>query len=174
MSARDEILRAYTEILNNDGERAATLEAVAARANVSKGGLLYHFGSKRILAEALVERFTEVAEQDLEAMRTSPDGPAAYYLHTSNFQNTEFDQLIIAVYHLSREFDDRPAEAMRRIQQAWFDLILEEVGDRAVTRAIVLMGDGLYYNAMLQGSVSAPDDAVLDELLGVVDRLRQS
>lgn len=40
------------------------LDAVAADAGVSKGGLLYHFPSKEALAEALVERLVEGFDAD--------------------------------------------------------------------------------------------------------------
>ena len=46
-NSREQILDAYEHLLVQAGERAATLDAVAAQAKVSKGGLLYHFGSKK-------------------------------------------------------------------------------------------------------------------------------
>ncbi|MFD6137897.1 TetR/AcrR family transcriptional regulator, partial [Isoptericola sp. NPDC060257] len=39
-AARAKVLRAFAELLVESGERAATLDAVAERAGVSKGGLL--------------------------------------------------------------------------------------------------------------------------------------
>lgn len=74
MSARDNILRAYEEILIAGGERAATLDAVAANAGVSKGGLLYHFRSKEALANGLFERLDALADADLDTMATAPEG----------------------------------------------------------------------------------------------------
>ncbi|MGN6428010.1 MAG: TetR/AcrR family transcriptional regulator, partial [Leifsonia sp.] len=50
-SARDRILDAFEELLAEHSERAATLDAVAAKAGVSKGGLLYHFASKDALVD---------------------------------------------------------------------------------------------------------------------------
>src|SRR5690606_1251603 len=52
--ARERVLDAYETILLTEGERAATLEGVAAAAGVSKGGLLYHFASKDQLADGLL------------------------------------------------------------------------------------------------------------------------
>ena len=63
MSARDALLSAYQSLLLAEGERAATLEAVAAEAGVSKGGLLYHFRSKDALAEALIDRLDELVAE---------------------------------------------------------------------------------------------------------------
>jgi AcrR family transcriptional regulator len=44
-----------------------TLEAVAAEAGVSKGGLLYHFPTKDALLEALVQDWLDRFEADVEA-----------------------------------------------------------------------------------------------------------
>lgn len=55
-NSREQILDAYEHLLVQAGERAATLDAVAAQAKVSKGGLLYHFGSKKALFQALLDR----------------------------------------------------------------------------------------------------------------------
>ena len=40
---RRRLLDAATAVVRRDGARALTLDAVAAEAGVSKGGLLYHF-----------------------------------------------------------------------------------------------------------------------------------
>ncbi|MEA2177259.1 MAG: hypothetical protein QOG77_556, partial [Solirubrobacteraceae bacterium] len=45
-STRDRLIDAFENLLVTVGSRAATLDAVAAAADVSKGGLLYHFPSK--------------------------------------------------------------------------------------------------------------------------------
>ena len=55
-SARERLLDAAVAVVRRDGAQALTLDAVAAEAGVSKGGLLYHFRSKRDLLDALVER----------------------------------------------------------------------------------------------------------------------
>lgn len=52
------ILTAATEIVQEEGVVKLTLEAVAKRAGVSKGGLLYHFPSKEALIKGMVEEWT--------------------------------------------------------------------------------------------------------------------
>ncbi|KAB8193705.1 TetR family transcriptional regulator [Nonomuraea phyllanthi] len=56
---RDELLDAAEELLRDQGSDALTLAAVAERAGVSKGGLLYHYGSKDALIKGMVERLIE-------------------------------------------------------------------------------------------------------------------
>ena len=54
-SARQRILAAADELSRDLGPANLSLDAVAQRAGVSKGGLLYHFPSKARLLKALVE-----------------------------------------------------------------------------------------------------------------------
>ena len=65
--AREKVLQAAEELALEVGPANLSLDAVAARAGVSKGGLLYHFPSKARLLEALVEDFVRRFEQSLEA-----------------------------------------------------------------------------------------------------------
>jgi AcrR family transcriptional regulator len=59
---RDELLDAAECLLEDHGAQGLTLAAVAERAGVSKGGLLYHFGSKDALIKGMIERL--IAEFD--------------------------------------------------------------------------------------------------------------
>lgn len=56
---RDTILDAAELVLFEHGTQALTLSAVAERAGVSKGGLLYHFPAKEALIKGLVDRVIE-------------------------------------------------------------------------------------------------------------------
>ncbi|MFI7703387.1 TetR/AcrR family transcriptional regulator [Nonomuraea sp. NPDC049480] len=64
---KDELLDAAEELLCDQGSAALTLSAVADRAGVSKGGLLYHYGSKEALIKGMVERLIEDFDQLMAA-----------------------------------------------------------------------------------------------------------
>jgi AcrR family transcriptional regulator len=53
---RAQLLDAAEGVVAQLGARNLTLDAVAARSGISKGGLLYHFRSKEDLAAAMIER----------------------------------------------------------------------------------------------------------------------
>ncbi len=80
--AREKVLDAFEAILVDDGERAATMDATARSAGVSKGGLLYHFASKELLEAGLIERLRALVEDDVAAMSSYPGGPIAHYLRS--------------------------------------------------------------------------------------------
>lgn len=87
---RDRLIAATIDLLVEEGIGAVTLNAVAARAGVSKGGLQHHFSSKQELLEALsnqvlqhfMSQVATLAAADSEAhgrntrayLRTSADG----------------------------------------------------------------------------------------------------
>jgi AcrR family transcriptional regulator len=63
--ARSRVLDAAFHLARRDGVAAMTLEAVASRARVSKGGLLYHFPSKDALVRGMVEDLQRIFEGSL-------------------------------------------------------------------------------------------------------------
>ncbi|MCP5517060.1 MAG: TetR/AcrR family transcriptional regulator [Verrucomicrobiales bacterium] len=75
-SARETILDAAETLVHELGAGNLTLDAVAQRAAVSKGGLLYHFPSKEALLQGMVARQLEQFEKDQEAHRDGPPGDA--------------------------------------------------------------------------------------------------
>ncbi len=66
MDTKESIYHAAAEIIAEDGVTNITLEKVAGRAGISKGGLLYHFPNKDALIKGLVEYNEEVFEDQME------------------------------------------------------------------------------------------------------------
>lgn len=173
-STQERILIAYEDLLLELGERGATLEAVASRAGVSKGGLLYHFGSKEALSSGLVERLHRLTDEDLVLMMAAPAGPVDYLIRTSIDASSPLDRALIATSRLAQAADARAGEALASIRSQWLAVITEAVGDPATARAIVLVSDGLYFNSAMRG-MGTPDPADvsaegIDSLLTVLDR----
>ena len=156
---REHILDTYVDLLIRSGERAATLDAVATAAKVSKGGLLYHFASKKALLEALAERTLTLAEEDFAAMKQAPEGASAYYINSSTPDNTPFDRALIALSRLAQNNNELAQQTLARVQEGWHSLILAELGDERIARAVLLLGDGMYYNAAFGGGSANPQTA---------------
>lgn len=77
VSCRDALLDAAESIVVEEGSARLTLDAVADRAHVSKGGLLYHFPSKDALLEGMLGRLiAQIHERRMVAYAGTPDGPA--------------------------------------------------------------------------------------------------
>lgn len=77
--ARERILDAALAVSDRVGAAHMTLDAVAAEAGVSKGGLLYHFASKDLLLKGVVEHHMAQHQRDLEmAEAMFPGSPGGY------------------------------------------------------------------------------------------------
>jgi len=170
--ARDSVLDAFEGLLAGDGERAATMDATARAAGVSKGGLLYHFASKDALEQALLARLADLVEQDLAAMASAPEGPVAYFVRTSVMEGDPLDRALIATSRLAQGGHPGAAEALRTVRARWADALRPHVRDAAALDLVLLVSDGLYYNNALSGTVVAgpvPRGAALDALVALVE-----
>lgn len=172
---RDRLLDAFEELLIESGERSATLGAVAAAAEVSKGGLLYHFGSKDALIDGQLDRLAALAAADTENIRAAPAGAVDYLIRTSVNVGSPLDRAFIAATRLAQGRHPRAIEVLAEIRRRWLSVIEESVGDPDVARTIMLISDGLYVNPGQTDMDSAPARAAeaesMDRLLGVIARL---
>ncbi|HCN22769.1 MAG TPA: TetR family transcriptional regulator, partial [Arthrobacter bacterium] len=169
--ARDAVLDAFEELLIDVGERAATLDAVAKRAGVSKGGLLYHFPNKEALIAATLERLDRLAGEDLALMAAAAEGAAAYFIRSSLWSDSPMDRSFVAVTRLAEVAHEGARRRFSAIQQQWLDLIAADVG-KAMAKAVLYMGDGLYFNAMWESGTTADRrgrHGDIEELLAAVE-----
>ncbi|MTD17397.1 TetR family transcriptional regulator [Nakamurella sp. YIM 132087] len=177
---RERILRALRHLLATGGTDAVTLEAVAAQAGVSKGGLLYHFPSKAALYAGLLDAVRDSVRREM-AEATERSGAARGFLEYSEPTEDDeagfFTSLIAAVRTGSSaeagtgtETDGvGPGEQLVEIFREWEDPMRAAVPDPVQAEIIRLVGYGLYFGA-LAGLPPVPDtlltqvfDRVLDE-----------
>jgi AcrR family transcriptional regulator len=171
-SARDRVLDAYETLLIEHGPGGTTLDAVAAAAEVSKGGLLYHFASKDALAEGLLDRLRERSAADAAAMHADPDGVVAYYLRTSVPGRASPVGLTRTYLAALRIADSSPIgvaarEALAAVDADGLAALREEVPDPMLAWLVQLAGDGLYLRTL----TGAPLTGMAD-VEGLLDTLR--
>ncbi|MGW5269929.1 TetR/AcrR family transcriptional regulator [Rhodococcus sp. NPDC003994] len=163
---RDRILDALEEILVRDGTDKATLDAVAARAGVSKGGLLYHFPSKDAMMAAMVRRLGERAERKRVQAADAGTSLAEWYLSplatpsssagSAGTDTDPDDALEIALFRSTlaafRSTDGAPGAVQDAVVEmmGMYDRVLQDEFDDPVHAEIVrLVGDGLYLAALV-------------------------
>jgi len=171
--AREIVLDAFEALLIAEGERAATMEAIARAAGVSKGGLLYHFASKEALESALLERMETLVSDDVEDMRADPAGLVAAFVRTSVMDDSPVDRALIAGSKLAQGGSADAAQALRRVRQQWEDALRPHTRDETALQLVLLVSDGLYFNNSLDhGSVPGPvpQGADMDALIALVER----
>ncbi len=75
--SRGEILDAALACFSSRGYHETSVDDIAERAGLSKGAIYWHFAGKRELFLALVDRYSEHALQNLEAVMEAPSWRAA-------------------------------------------------------------------------------------------------
>src|SRR5690242_13963165 len=96
------ILDAAGAVLRRGGARALTIDAVAAQAGLSKGGVLHHYASKDALILALVARKLAELRSGIAACEAEhPPGPAGLalgmieHLRRSYCEEDEFTRALL-------------------------------------------------------------------------------
>src|ERR1044072_4655192 len=137
---RDRLLDAAGAVVMREGAQALTLDAVAEEAEVSKGGLLYHFKSNRDLVEGMVERWLaelgrEMADEDAAFVRV--------YIKASAPAGNELVMLAALVA------DPSLLVAVRKQYGIWQDRVEREGRDPVDATVARLAADGLWLAELL-------------------------
>jgi len=137
---KDKLLNAAGAVVRRDGAQALTLDAVAAEAGVSKGGLLYHFGTKRELIEALVDRWLAEFQQDIDA---AGPGFVRGYVLASDPREDELG--LLAAFAA----DPSVLVKARERYAIWQDRVEREGSDPVDATVARLAADGLWLAELL-------------------------
>ena len=107
-------------------------------------------------------------------MAAAPEGAAAYFIRSSLWSDTPMDRSFVAATRLAEVAHEEARRRFAAIQQQWLELIGADVG-KPMAKAVLYMGDGLYFNAMWESGPSGNADGRqgdVAELLAAVERLR--
>ncbi|MFM1722311.1 TetR/AcrR family transcriptional regulator [Rhodococcus sp. PAM 2766] len=168
---RDRILDALERLLLEQGLAQVTLEAVAAEAGVSKGGLLYHFPSKEALLAGMVRRLGDRSDQQLADAVATGRTVSEIYLQYPPAESADEMTLYRSMLAAMRSADgqhDEVQQAIADVMRSWDDGLLAEIDDPVHAEIIRLVGDGIYLAALLGLPESDPDlhRRVVNRLLG--------
>ena len=138
---RAKLLDAAGAVIRRDGPQALTLDAVAAQAGVSKGGLLYHFKSKRELLDGLVDRWMDDFQRDIDA---ESGNFARRYVAAHDGAHAEEVGMLAALVA-----DPQVLAAVRDRHETWQDRVATEGGDPVDATVARLAADGLWLADLL-------------------------
>jgi AcrR family transcriptional regulator len=152
-SKRTQLLDAAIAVIRRDGAASLTLDAVAAEAGVSKGGVLYHFASKRALIDGLLDRWLD----DFEGRLGGEDLLAAY-VGACDLSAADPDQTASEFGLLAGMIEEpQVLEVARERYAQWMARILADADDPIDAWLVRLAADGLWYSDLL--GVAAPHGA---------------
>jgi len=174
LSSCDKIVDAAEKVVIEVGAAHMTLDAVAEKASVSKGGLLYHFPSKEALLKAMLERrmqrFKEAQEKKCAELQNGPTREIKAYIHSTLWRDRMTDRigasLLAAIAYNPKLLDPAREDYRRRLNK----LIPAGLGFER-TAIIVLAVDGLRLLELLSLSPfnETQRKKVTEELLRLVD-----
>jgi AcrR family transcriptional regulator len=147
-SSRDRILDATALVLLRDGGDSLTITAVASEAGISKGGLFYHFASKELLVEGLVDRF--VASFDAMMAAAGPETGAATraYLNSAERSGRSATDPLIAIL-AALTVNPSSLGALRQRYHAWSDRLNSDGVPDYIAATIRFAVDGLWLSDVL-------------------------
>ncbi|MEU3657953.1 TetR/AcrR family transcriptional regulator [Streptomyces sp. NPDC032161] len=150
------VLDAAEAVLRDRSAAAFTLDAVAAQAQVSKGGLMYHFPSKEKLLTALVARAVAAVDDALAdaAASTEPGAFTRAYLDitipvTPDDNAPNDHQAPVAALAAAVSLDPRLLTPLREAYSRWQYRLESDGLDPAAATAVRLAVDGWWLAALL-------------------------
>ncbi|MGE5646342.1 MAG: TetR/AcrR family transcriptional regulator [Acidobacteriota bacterium] len=164
-TSKDRILDAAERVVLRDGAAHLTLDAVAAEASMSKGGLLYHYPSKDELIRCMIARLQEMFESEMDRLAGLDPQPAGRriraYLNASQkpevseftVRTSQISAALLAAVSVNPSLLEPLHERTRVLREAF-----HADGIDPVTAEIVrLATDGLWISSLFGAPPLDPD-----------------
>lgn len=184
-SRKEALLAAAHAVVLKKGGSALTLDAVAAEAGLSKGGVLYHFPTKESLILGMIQEELDKTDRELEAALAAeasasggsppPGAFARAYVEVSfaALEATEagFGGLLAAIAN-----DLGILDSYRRRTGIWKEKFSADGLDPTRAEIIRLTTDSLFYTSLLGGAMPSREElpALKAALLTLINTAVQS
>lgn len=174
-SSYNTIIDAAEAVVIEAGASHMTLDAVATKAGVSKGGLLHHFPNKVALLVAMVERqikmHQDARKRALKSIRKGPCRELKSFVVMAARERNPIHNRLGASMSAAISHDPRLNEPIRKVvQETYVKFAESNIGfERAAIIALAV--DGMKLQEMLSISPFSEDERarILDELLRLID-----
>jgi AcrR family transcriptional regulator len=171
-TCKQAVLDAAEAVVAESGAARLTLDAVAARAGISKGGLIYHFHSKNDLLRAMIDRHIQgyIAMRD-QLLETLPPGPTRAIqaeIQTGQRVAAERNRRVSASLLAVVANQPELLEPVRGLYRERFARLAEQPEIYESAAILSLAADGLRMLDLLQ--VLPFDDAQRDALMEALAR----
>jgi AcrR family transcriptional regulator len=170
-NSREKILAAAADVAREAGPGSLSLDAIALRAGVSKGGLLYNFPTKAKLMQGLVERYLSEFEHALETERANSTGCESLlsvYIRLAARECEETKPSASWIFSAIAEDPDFLAP-IKTFRQALFQRLKTETPDKNALLICYLAIEGLRSMNLFDSDILSHDEreALVASLLSV-------
>ncbi len=160
-ATRRSVIAAAAEIVAGEGAARLTLDAVAERVGLSKGGILHHFATKDSLISAMIDEVVINFEMDLQRHLQGESGPGSFaraFLRAC----LDPDGALTRTLRVSAGIvaavacDNRLLSPLRRRYDVWRGRLENDGIDPAIAELVRSAADGLWLGNVLElGPTSA-------------------
>ena len=176
-STKRRIVDAAEQVVLRDGVGHLTLEAAAAQAGLSKGGVLYHFPTRDALVAAMVTRIIEQFEEDIASHLPEPDtdaaaAPGAYaraYVRATLGPTAPGDERLGAALLAAAAAEPALLVPLQQAAEGWQARLVADGLDPVLATVIRLACDGLWMCDLF--GLAAPQGAFRSEVGVAIDLL---
>jgi AcrR family transcriptional regulator len=170
---RMQLLEATARLIVEQGLAGVSLERVARRAGVSKGGLLHHYPSRQALLEGLFQALVEAFQASIDAYIAGDAASRGRFTRayvstvlTTRFGSVDSTHMGLCALALSGD------KGIHAAWHAWLGGQLAKHGEDAADvggRLIRFAADGLWLDQATQCAGCAPKDrqAVIERLIAM-------
>ncbi len=156
-NSREKILAAAAEVAREAGPGSLSLDAVAHRAGVSKGGLLYNFPSKAKLMQGLVETYIATFENDLDAAVERGESLLSAFVRLSAEACAENEAPAAWIFSAVAEDPDFLAPVTQQ-RRRLLERMKAETSDSAHLLVTVFAMEGLRSMKLFDSDILTPDE----------------
>lgn len=156
-NSREKILAAAAEVAREAGPGSLSLDAVALRAGVSKGGLLYNFPSKAKLMQGLVETYVTEFERDIDAAVENGESLLSAFVRLSAEACEEKEAPAAWIFSAVAEDPDF-LEPVTQHRRRLFERMKAETSDAAHLLVTVFAMEGLRSMKLFDSDILTPEE----------------
>lgn len=151
MSKKEELLTNAAKIINEEGMQKLTMQYLAEKSEMTKGGVLYHFESKELLLLKMNEMVIEEFDEKMSSYKAKLSGPyqfiRAYALATIDILEDSENVLLPAVFISSQEAG-KSKELWEVVSKKWVKLFIQDDGDQYNILELRMICDGILFSIM--------------------------
>jgi AcrR family transcriptional regulator len=160
-ATRRSVLEAAADLVATEGAAKLTLDAVADRVGLSKGGILHHFATKDSLIAAMIEDVVAQFEADLTKHMQGETGPGSFaraFLRACLDPDGAVTRTlrVSAGIFAAVAINSQLLAPLRRRYDVWRQRLEDDGIDPAIAELVRSAADGLWLGGVLEfGVVSA-------------------
>lgn len=164
-SKRTQIVQTASHIVLAEGVSSLTLDAVAEKAGISKGGLLYHFPTKDALITGMIDTYIADFERRLdELLQAQPPGRGRWlraYVQAT-FRESLMEPSVVTAGLAALANNPLLLESLNAAYDRWKALALADGVDADLVMVVLLATEGAWYSRLL--GLTLVDEAVQQQM----------